>query len=339
MTIKEIAQLCGVSRGTVDRVINGRGKVKQETEQLILRVLNEKSYQKNIAGRALTIRKTAPMIGVVVSSLGNPFFDEVLLGMRQAQSELSDYGATMTIRALRGYDVASQLALIAELRQMGMAALVIQPINDDRVRDQIDELVDSGVPVVTVNTDIERSHRSCYIGSDYLLGGKTAAGLMGLVTGGEARLGVITGVDTLLGHVQRLYGFETHLTQRFPMVRIVARACGQDDEEICYSATIDMLKRNPEIDSLMIIAAGTDGVCRAVRELGLQDKVKIVAFDAVPQTQEMMRMGLIRAVVCQQPYEQGYRAVRCAFDQLLTGHKPSQDAMIMENQIRIVENL
>ena len=34
MTIKEIARLCGVSRGTVDRVLNKRGKVKPETEEI-----------------------------------------------------------------------------------------------------------------------------------------------------------------------------------------------------------------------------------------------------------------------------------------------------------------
>ena len=48
MTIKEIARLCGVSRGTVDRVLNKRGKVKPETEALILKTIEEMGYTKNV---------------------------------------------------------------------------------------------------------------------------------------------------------------------------------------------------------------------------------------------------------------------------------------------------
>lgn len=337
MTIKEIARICGVSRGTVDRVVNGRGKVRPDTEQRILKVLSENSYQKNIAGRALTIRKASPMIGVLVSGEGNPFFNEVIEGMRGAEKELSDYGVSLDIRLARGYDVDRQLLMIDELFKCGMSALVLQPINDERVRLKIGEIADESIPVVTVNTDIENSRRSVYVGSDYRLGGETAAGLVGLATGGEARLGIIEGVSTLLGHVQRLHGFTKRLSERYPNVRITAAASGRDDDETSYITTREMLSEHPDIDSLMIIAAGTGGVCRAVRENG--GSFRIVAFDATPQTAEMMRLGVIRAVVCQQPYQQGYRAVRAAFDLLLTGQPPQSDSIIMENQIKIVENL
>ena len=81
MTIKEIAKLCGVSRGTVDRVLNKRGKVKLETQEMILRVIEEHGYTKNIAGRALTVKCMQPVIGVILCSEGNPFFDDVIAGL------------------------------------------------------------------------------------------------------------------------------------------------------------------------------------------------------------------------------------------------------------------
>ncbi len=338
MTIKEIAQLCGVSRGTVDRVLNGRGRVKPETEQLILRKIEELGYTKNVAGRALTIKRIAPKIGVVMASEGNPFFGDVLQGVSRAEQELAEYGVTVTRRGMRGYSVITQLALIDELEENGMSVLVLQAINDERIRQRIRQLRERGIPTITVNTDIERSERVSYVGSDYLLGGKTAAGLMGLATSGCGSVGVVTGVDTLLGHVQRLYGFERHLAERYPDVQIVDRVCGMDDAEVSYEVTDYMLRRHPEIDAIMIIAAGAEGVCRAVHDRGEEKRIRIVAFDAVPAVIERMKMGLIRAVVCQQPQMQGYRAVRAAFECLL-GPERVQDAQIMENQIKIVENL
>jgi LacI family transcriptional regulator len=339
MTIKEIAQLCGVSRGTVDRVLNHRGKVKPDTEALILRTIHRMGYTKNIAGKALTVRKNAPVLGALVSSEGNPFFDEVVTGFRKAEEELADYGVTVLLKTMRGYDVQRQLTLIDELTDAGIAVLIIQPINDERIEQRIRELAGRGVSTITVNTDIENSCRICYVGSNYISGGETAAGVMKLVTRGQANLGIVTGVNTLLGHVLRLEGFERHLKEICPEIRTVDRVSAMDDMEHSYRMTMDMLRRYPEIDTLFVTASGTQGACGAVIELGREKSMQIVAFDSVPSTVEMMRRGLVRAVVCQQPFLQGYQAVRAAFDVLLTGTPKQGEQIIMENQVRILENL
>ena len=336
MTIKEIAQLCGVSRGTVDRVLNKRGRVKPETETLILRTIESLGYTKNIVGRALTVRRTAPVIGTILCSEGNPFFDDVIAGFRKAEAELQDYGASILLRTMRGHGVEQQLKLIDEIAGQ-LTALVIQPINDPRIEERLRRLKQEGVPTVTVNTDIENSCRCCYVGSDYETGGAVAAGLMRLVTGGRGRLGVITGVSTLMGHALRLRGFEEHLRELCPEVEIVDRDSARDDPEHAYRATRAMLARNPGMDALFVVAAGVYDVCRAVEDEGR--KIRVVAYDDVPSTREMMRRGIVRAVVCQQPVEQGYRAVRAAFDMILSGEMLEDARVIMENQIKITENL
>ncbi len=336
MTIKEIAQLCGVSRGTVDRVLNKRGRVKPETETLILRTIESLGYTKNIVGRALTVRRTAPVIGTILCSEGNPFFDDVIAGFRKAEAELQDYGASILLRTMRGHGVEQQLKLIDEIAGQ-LTALVIQPINDPRIEERLRRLKQEGVPTVTVNTDIENSCRCCYVGSDYETGGAVAAGLMRLVTGGRGRLGVITGVSTLMGHALRLRGFEEHLRELCPEVEIVDRDSARDDPEHAYRATRAMLARNPGMDALFVVAAGVYDVCRAVEDEGR--KIRVVAYDDVPSTREMMRRGIVRAVVCQQPVEQGYRAVRAAFDMILSGEMLEDARIIMENQIKITENL
>ena len=339
MTIKEIAQLCGVSRGTVDRVLNHRGKVKPETEAVILRTIHRMGYTKNIAGKALTVRKSAPVFGALISSEGNPFFDDVIAGFRKAEEELVDYGVTVLLKTMRGYDVQRQLALMDELDEAGMTVLVMQPINDERIEKRIRQLAEKGVPTITVNTDIENSCRLCYVGSDYASGGETAAGLMRLVTRGQANLGIVTGVSSLLGHVQRLEGFERHLREICPDMHVLDHVSAMDDMEHSYRMTLEMLRRHPEIDTLFIAASGTFGACRAVIELGMEKNMRVVSFDNVPSTIEMMRRGLVRAVVCQQPILQGYQAIRAAFDILLTGTSKQGEQIIMENQIKILENL
>lgn len=338
MTIKEIAKLCGVSRGTVDRVVNNRGKVKPETEALILKVIAEHGYTKNIVGRALTVKKNAPVIGIILCSEGNPFFDDVIHGFHAAQEDLLDYGATIILRTMCGHEVTRQLALIDDLADR-ISALVIQPINSRRIAARLRTLKDSGVPVVTVNTDIEPGSRCCYVGSNYESGGAVAAGMLTLVTNGHAQLGIIEGVPSLMGHVLRQKGFENHLRSQSPGIVLVDRAPALDDPEQAYHATCRMLETHPEIDAMFVVAAGVYDVCRAIIDCGREHHLRVVAYDDVPTTREMMRRGLVRAVVCQQPFEQGYRAVREAFDMLLSGQMLENRMLIMENQIKIAENI
>ena len=338
MTIKEIARICGVSRGTVDRVVNKRGKVKPQTEEMILRVIAEHGYTKNTVAQALTVKKKEPVIGVILCSEGNPFFDDVIDGFRRAEEDLRDYGVTLILKTMAGHSVTRQLELIDEL-QGQMSALVIQPINSRRIADRLLSLKESGVPTVTVNTDIENSCRCCYVGSDYEQGGAVAAGMMALVTGGRANLGVIGGVDTLMGHVLRKKGFEEHLRAICPEICFLGSASAQDDPEQAYRATRQMLDAYPQLDAMFIVAACVNDVCRAIIDAGREHHIRVVAYDDVPSTKEMVRRGLIRAVVCQQPFEQGYRAAREAFEMILSGEMTENRILIMENQIKIAENI
>lgn len=337
MTIKEIAKLCGVSRGTVDRVLNNRGKVKPDTEALILQTIERMGYTKNIAGRALTVRKSAPKIGVIHSGRGNPFFVDVVAGIRQAERELADYGVTVELRELEGYDVQAQSAAIDELTAR-MNALVLHPINEPDVQRRVDGLLAEGIPTVTLNSDLEHCKRVCYVGSDYYAGGATAAGIIAICTRGAAKLGVVTGVDAVLGHRQRLLGAMEYLRDHAPGIEILGRVSAQDDAGLAYSRTRELLEQNPAIDTVFVVAAGVAEACQAVIDAGYTSKVRVFAFDNVPSTVEMMRRGLVEVVICQQPFRQGYEAVRSAFDTILLGQAKG-GRIIMENQIRILQNI
>ena len=141
---------------------------------------------------------------MIVSSEGNPFFDDVILGFRQAEKELMDYGVTLMMKTMRGYDVRRQLKLIGELEKAGVSALVIQPINDARIAEKLDELGSNGIP----HHHREYGYRKLQAAAVTSVrittaGGVTAAGVMRIVTGGKASLGIVTGVSMLLGHDQR----------------------------------------------------------------------------------------------------------------------------------------
>ena len=97
-TIKEIADLAGVSRGTVDRVLNKRGSVNPQTAQKIMEIVHALDYKPNRAGLVLAAQKKNLRLGVILFGEGNPFFDEVTDGIRQKEEDLACYNCTVQIK-------------------------------------------------------------------------------------------------------------------------------------------------------------------------------------------------------------------------------------------------
>lgn len=335
-TLKEIADLAGVSRGTVDRVLNHRGSVNPKTAEKIMSIVQALDYQPNRAGTALAAQKKKYKIGVIVFGRSNPFFDEVMHGVHAKSDELKSYGITTIIRRV-DFDVRAQLDAVGELVSEGINGLVLAPYNDRMISDRINTLAEANIPVVTINTDIDGSRRMAYVGSDYYRGGCIAAGLFALSTSGDISLGIITGSDSVLCHTERIRGLEHTLADAYPRIRVNGIMENHDDEIESYTVTKQFLADHPETGALFFTAAGIHGGCKAVEESGLHPRV--IAFDEVPTTLELIKKGTVLAAISQQPYKQGYRSLDILFEYLTSGILPEDELQYVEHSIIIRENL
>ncbi len=336
-TIKEIASLAGVSRGTVDRVLNHRGSVNPQTEQKILEIVQELDYKPNKAGIVLAARKKNLKLGVVLLGLGTVFYDDILSGVQARAKELSEYNCSVIIRQT-DYSLHQQLNAIDELIAEGVNGLAISPYNDSAVREKINALYDMGIPVVTLNTDIENSKRIAYIGSHFYRSGETAGGLMHLMTHGMVHVGIVSGSRDILCHTERIAGF-CHAISCCDRIRIVDTVNTYDDEEESYQLTTALLERHPEINALYFTAGGVYGGCRAVINNARHENITIITYDLVSTTREYIEKGLISATICQQPFLQGSKPLSILFAYLTTGDLPAVENDYVDIDIRIKENL
>ena len=234
--------------------------------------------------------------------------------------------------------VEAQLSAIEELVAEEINGIALAPYNDSRIRDKINLLSEQGIPVVTLNTDIENTRRIAYVGSHYTKSGSTAAGLLRLMTHGEVHVGIITGSSNILCHTERIAGFTESLKPFSDTIHIAEIVEVHDDEFESYEKTTVLLKRHPEINALYFVAGGVYGGCRSVKALGLQNQMRIVAYDMVPTTKELLRQGIISAVICQQPKLQGSKPLALLFTYLTTGELPDREQHYVAVDIRIREN-
>ena len=333
-TLKEIADLAGVSRGTVDRVLNHRGSVNPKTAEKVMSIAQALNYQPNRAGTALAAQKKKYKIGVIVFGRNNPFFDEVMRGIHAKSDELKSYGITTIIRRV-DFDVRAQLDAIDELVSEGINGLVLAPYNDRAICDKINALDELHIPVVTINTDIEGSRRMAYVGSDYFRGGCIAAGLFALTATTDVSLGVITGSDHVLCHTERIRGLQRTLSDTYPNIHVNCILENHDDEIESYTVTKQLLAEHPDTDALFFTAAGIYGGCKAISEL----RPRIITFDEVPTTLELIKKGTVLATISQQPYRQGYRSLDILSEYLTSGILPENELQYVDHSIIIRENL
>ncbi|MCR5747970.1 MAG: LacI family DNA-binding transcriptional regulator [Lachnospiraceae bacterium] len=336
-TIKMIAEKAGVSRGTVDRVLNNRGNVNQATEKRILRIAKQLGYTPNQAGRALAARKKGYVIDVILCSLGNEFFDDVKNGLARGTQEAENYGIKVNILEMKGYDVSKQLELLT-LSGNEADLIILNAINDPLIIDKVKELREMEKETILINTSLECTDVLTSVCVDYIESGATAAGLMGLMLGKQADIVIAMGAKNVLGHNERVVGFIQNIKRRHPEYNIITTFETKDDAELAYDTMREVLTKHPETSGVYITSGGQRGVCRAIEE-ACRDDIIVVTSDGTATVREYVSKGIIRATVMQEPERQGYEAMHAGVYYLIYGELPESAPVEIRNEIYIEENL
>lgn len=82
ITIKDIAQIAGVSYATVSRALSGSSEVNEQTRNRILEICQKEGYRANSLARSL-IRNKTNMLGLIVPDVSNPFYGELAFGIEK----------------------------------------------------------------------------------------------------------------------------------------------------------------------------------------------------------------------------------------------------------------
>lgn len=313
ITAKEIAALAGVSRGTVDRALKNRPRISRETKERILKIAEQYNYKPNLIGKALVSSGQKVGVAVILTSVGNPFFDDVKNGIFAAVKAYEDYGIEINLTELKGYNPEELISALENI-QDGIENLIITPVDDEKLKGKLQELVEKGINVVLLSSDIDVKGKLSFVGCDCLRSGKIAGRMVGLLSEGHARLCIVTGSTLHPGHRWRVEGVSS-VVREYSDIKIVNVIENNDDNETAYLAMKAALNRNGDIDFVCITAGGVQGTLKAIEEDG--KKIKVCSFDDIPATKEAMKKGKILATICQQPYEQGYNAVKSIFDKVI----------------------
>ncbi len=329
-TIKEIAELSGASRGTVDRVIHNRGRVAPDVEKAVRAAIEKLDYKPNKAGRILASAKRIRHIGAVIQSNENRFFIDVEKGMEHACHEVSGSGFDLVIKRVRGFGIADNLAAVKELADSGIDALIVTVPDSEEICSYLSTL---SLPIAALNSNLSLPSLLYYVGPDYFRKGEINAGLLAIASKEMPRILILSGSDSMQGHRDIVRGFISALDSRHIPYEIEAEVFAEDDNDRAEKLVREAISQHPEINAVFISTGGAEGALRAIEDRHLT----VFASDVVDDVREGIREGKILWTVSQEPFRQGYEAVKRMQDYFIEGKRP--DSLYINQIVRISENI
>lgn len=337
VTIKEIAKISGVCRATVDKIIHNRPGVKEATKKRVEQVMADLNYKPNIAGRALKLQKKKITIGVVLYR--GDSLPILLNGINEQLRNYEAFGLHAEIKVVDYSEAEKQALILKEYAVRGVAGVIISPLHNDEVLEAIALLVQKDIPVITINTDIPGSLRTCFIGQDTMQAGRTAARLMAKFIGGRGTVAVISGSLNYLSDIRRLWGFSELLEAEYPAIEVAETVQTGEDPLVIYRETARLLHECPALNGIFITAGGVREVGRAVSALGFAGKVSIISFDLYDDIRELVQQGVIDCTIGQDLHQQGAYPIQLFFQHFFYNQPIPRGEIFTPIDIRIRENI
>ncbi|MBL9035747.1 MAG: LacI family DNA-binding transcriptional regulator [Rhodospirillaceae bacterium] len=278
VSIAEIMTHTGLSRATVDRVLNRRGRVHHRTRELVEDTL------KRLRAGSPDVPQLQPKADLVLR-VGRGMMEQMRAAWDRA-------GASGTFHDM--YQ-AKEAELVATIRSLGANtanALIITAKNTDRIADALREARRRGKRVIAILSDLAQDARDCFVGIDNRAAGRTAAFLVGRTLGDRpARVGVVLGDLAFRCHEDREIGFRTGLRANFPKVVIAGEALGEDNPALTRDAIARLLRDQPEIEAIYNVGGGNAGLVEALRRGGRRRGILLVGHEVNKVTIPLMTDG------------------------------------------------
>lgn len=152
ITIKDVAKQAGVSHSTVSRALHGSHLISDETVERVRQIATEMGYSPSAAARSLKTNRSHAL-GVIVSTIDDPFFSEILQGIEEIAQE---YGYSMLMAASRR-DPKREQAIVQDMRERHVDGLIICSASFSA--EQRRKLLEYGIPIVMVNNQAAEEYR------------------------------------------------------------------------------------------------------------------------------------------------------------------------------------
>lgn len=297
-TIADIARVSGVSVATVDRVLNKRHPVREETARRVYEAAQSIGFH---AAALIRQRLAADLpeltFGFLLQRGEQAFYKKLGAAFQTAVDDARNIRGRAIIESLPEQTPAGVVEKIESLGRR-CQAVALTSIDHPMVTKSVDELRSRGVPCFSFLSDFAPGTRESYVGLNNRKCGRTAAWLIWKTSRKPGKIAVFVGGHRWHGHELREIGFRSFFREHAPEFTVLETLVNLDTQAVTYEATLGLLDRIPDLAGIYIAGGGMEGAIEALREVAPRRPLPSVVINEVtPESTAALEEHLVTAVI------------------------------------------
>nr|WP_210296729.1 LacI family DNA-binding transcriptional regulator [Rhizobium sp. BK399] len=296
-TIQDLADASGVSVATVDRVLNGRHRVREETARRVYNAAASIGYHAVGLLRQRVFQDLPHhRLGFLLQRPTQSFYQTLAREIEHA----AHAHTTSRITAQVEYATASTPAAIIEtLKLLASRNQAIALVGPDypAVAAEVEALKARGIPTFSILSDLASGVRQGYVGLNNRKVGRTAAWMIAKAAKRPGKVVCFVGSHRYHGHELREIGFRSYFRENAPEFEVLETLINLETPEITHEATVNLLKEHPDLVGFYVCGGGMEGAISAVREEGLAGKLVVVVNELTPDSHSALADDVVTMAI------------------------------------------
>lgn len=342
ITTEEIARRCGVSRGSVDRVLHNRGKVSPESRAAIEAVLEQVGYQVNLHTSAISLKKTFRIVVTIPQPEEGAYWGLIREGIEDAADEYYDIRLDIRFCFFDQFVAESCDAVNAEILSLSPDGVVIGPVFVDHTVRLCQELDRRGIPYVFVDNFIQDTHPLTFFVTDQIACGRVMGRLLLSSAPAGSSIAVMDidrkGNGSEDNFNSRKEGLLSYVQPRMADGAQVCQGYFSSEPESGEKQVMDFIGAHPDVRGIAVLNSRGYLVADILKKNHISD-VTVVSMDLTDDNMRCLEDGSICALVCQRPQLQSFLAIEAIIRFLLYKSKAVSRVNYLPIDIVFPDNL
>jgi LacI family transcriptional regulator len=332
--IKDIAQLAGVSVGTVDRVLHNRGRVSDDALKKVLSVLDQIDYKPNLIARTLGANKSYRLAALMPDPEQDPYWASSKSGISQAEAEWLRYGVKVEAHFFNLYDKNSFRQVAEIVIESQPDGILVAPIFYHEALPVFARFKEEQIPYVLFNTNIPEVSPLSFIGQDLYQSGRLGAELMHLAQRSETSALAVIHINEDLENsvhlIEKERGFREYFESRGLSYKIITLNLNDPSERMMEKQLKELLDTE-DLKGIFVSTSKGTYLIASFLDKNQRTDVKIVGYDMLQENIRYMKKGIVDFLINQNPKRQAFLGIHHLVGSLiLKKSAPEKDLLPLE---------
>jgi LacI family transcriptional regulator len=294
-TIQDLAEKAGVSVSTIDRILNGRDKVRTGTAERVLAAAEDlEFYALPALRKRLRVDQPKVRLGFLLQQSHRTFYRLIAEALAEAAAgSLEPVDVVVEhLDDLSPESVAERMLKLGEHVQ----AVAVITAEHARVANAIEALSARGVPTYGLISELTAGCGTGYIGLDNWRVGRTAGWAIAGLSKREGRVGILVGNHRYRCQELNETGFRSYCREHAPGFSLLEPLQTFEDNTVAQEVTEQLLRREPDLVGLYVSGGGMKGVLQALRSAQKGSDIVVVGHEITDHTRDALLDNVLSMV-------------------------------------------